>query len=216
MSSASRPLPRLAGATALWIVALLAWAAVQGAPLPRIAWQEAVTVATGGGTKGPWRQNASHYDYVDDGAVAWLDGAGLGVAWADQRRKDVLFRTIPGAEAINVSRSGATFSWHPRVAARREHVYLLWQEIIFSGGSHGGDILFARSTDKGRSFGPPLNLSRSRGGDGKGRLDRATWSNGSLDLAVAGDGAVAAAWTEFDGALWLARSADAGAGFARP
>lgn len=31
-------------------------------------------------------------------------------------------------------------------------VYVLWQEIVFSGGSHGGEIFFARSTDGGKSF----------------------------------------------------------------
>jgi hypothetical protein len=95
-------------------------------------------------------------------------------------------------------------------------ISLLWQEIIFSGGSHGGDILFARSTDGGASFSTPINLSNSRGGDGKGRLDRDTWSNGSLDLAMAPDGALLAAWTEYDGMLWLARSTDGGASFSRP
>lgn len=212
---------RLAGANLLSILlsillgvlALLAGAAV---PAPRIDWQPAAPVALGGGTKGAWRQNDSRYDYVDDATAAWLDGGLLGVAWADQGRKDVLFRTFPGAQPVNVSRNGATFSWHPRIASGQGQVYLLWQEIVFSGGSHGGDILFARSADGGRSFGRPLNLSASRGGDGKGRLDRATWSNGSLDLAVGGDGTVVAAWTEFDGALWLARSPDAGASFSRP
>lgn len=200
-------LPRLVGAILLWVLAL---------PACAIDWQAPLTVASGGGARGPWRQNDSRYDYVDDGTAAWLDDGLLGVAWVDQGRKDVLFRTYPGGEPVNVSRSGATFSWHPRIATAKGQVYVLWQEIIFSGGSHGGDILFARSGDKGRSFGPPINLSRSVGGDGKGRLDRATWSNGSLDLAVTGDGTVVAAWTEFDGALWVARSPDAGAGFSRP
>jgi hypothetical protein len=76
--------------------------------------------------------------------------------------------------------------------------------------------LFARSTDGGASFAPPINLSKSRGGDGKGRIDRDTWSNGSLDVAMGPDGAVLAAWTEYDGMLWLARSTDGGASFARP
>ena len=200
-------LPRLVGAILLWILAL---------PACAIDWQAPLLVAAGGGAKGPWRQNDSRYDYVDDGTAAWLDEGPLGVAWVDQDRKDVLFRTYPGAEPVNVSRSGASFSWHPRIAAGKGRIYVLWQEIIFSGGSHGGDILFARSSDKGRSFEAPINLSRSVGGDGKGRLDRATWSNGSLDLAVSGDGTVIAAWTEFDGALWVARSSDAGARFSRP
>ncbi|PSQ96916.1 MAG: hypothetical protein BRD55_04545 [Bacteroidetes bacterium SW_9_63_38] len=90
---------------------------------------------------------------------------------------------------------------------------MLWQEIIFSGGSHGGDILFARSTDGGRSFSPPRNLSQSPAGDGKGRLTAERWHNGSLDLAVDSSGTLYAAWTEYEGRLWLRRSPDGGRSF---
>ena len=61
-----------------------------------------------------------------------------------------------------------------------------------------------------------MNLSNSPGGDGKGRLERDIWSNGSLDLAADADGKVYAAWTDYDGALWLARSHDGGRGFTPP
>jgi len=92
---------------------------------------------------------------------------------------------------------------------------VLWQEIIFSG-SHGGEILFAVSHDGGRSFDAPANLSRSRAGDGKGRINRDTWHNGSLDIAAAPGGQVFAAWTEYDGRLWMARSGDGGRNFSKP
>lgn len=187
------------------------------------AWQAPLEIAAGRGDKGPWRQNDSRYDYVDDATVASVPGGGHLVAWVDQKGKDVWLRRV-GADgkpdaAVNVSRSPATFSWLPRIAvdpARGGRVYLLWQEIIFSGGSHGGDILFAASIDGGKTFAAPLNLSRSQGGDGKGRLDRRTWSNGSLDLAVGADGTLFAAWTEYQGALWLARSFDGGRTFSAP
>ncbi|WP_156885598.1 sialidase family protein [Massilia niastensis] len=214
-------LVRLMGALVLWVLALLASAAMLA---PRVDWQPPIEIATGGGTKGAWRQNESDYDYVDDGTVAYLADGRLALAWVDQRSKDVLFQTRGGdgkvaTATVNASRNGATFSWHPRIAASPgadRAVYLLWQEIIFSGGSHGGDILFARSLDGGRSFGAPVNLSSSIGGDGKGRVSSKIWSNGSLDLAVAANGTVYAAWTEYDGALWLIRSVDAGASFSRP
>jgi hypothetical protein len=51
-------------------------------------------------------------------------------------------------------------------------------------------------------------------GDGKGRLDRDTWDNGSLDLACAPGGQLYATWTEYEGAAWLRRSTDAGKSFA--
>jgi hypothetical protein len=190
--------------------------------LAGLAWQDPVGIATGGGEKGPWRQNASRYDYVDDGTAAFLPGGALVLAWADQQGRDVWLRTLSAggrlSDPVKVSRNPSTFSWLPRIAVGRApgHLYLLWQEIIFSGGSHGGDILFARSVDGGKTFSPPLNLSRSQGGDGKGRLDRDTWSNGSLDIAVGGDGSLIAAWTEYHGALWLARSRDGGLSFSAP
>jgi hypothetical protein len=206
------------------VVAFLLAAAPPAAPSGAIAvaWQDPVGIAAGRGEKGPWRQNASRYDYVDDGSVAFGPGGGLILAWANQQGKDVWLRTLSAggrlSDPVNVSRSPATFSWLPRIAVDRasSRLYLLWQEIIFSGGSHGGDILFARSGDGGKTFSTPLNLSHSPGGDGKGRLSRDVWSNGSLDIAVGGDGAVIAAWTEYHGALWLARSRDGGASFSGP
>ncbi|HEV7814160.1 MAG TPA: sialidase family protein [Janthinobacterium sp.] len=187
-------------------------------------WDGATEIATGRGEKGPWQQNDSRYDYVDDPAVAIDAGGAIAVAWADQKSKDVFFRKYSRdgeheGTAINVSHSPDTFSWLPRLAAAPDNpntIFMLWQEIIFSGGSHGGDILFARSEDGGASFSAPLNLSNSIGGDGKGRLKREVWSNGSLDLAIGADGAVLAAWTEYHGALWFARSDDKGKTFSPP
>ena len=170
-------------------------------------WQTAVEIAAGRGERGPWQQNDSRYDYVDDPAVAIDDQGRVAVAWVDQGRKDVL------VNGVNVSRSPATFSWLPRLALAGDQVLVLWQEIIFSGGSHGGDILFARSDDGGRTFSGPLNLSDSVAGDGKGRITRDLWHNGSLDLAVATDGSVYAAWTEYEGPLWFTRSRDGGKTF---
>jgi hypothetical protein len=206
--------------------ALLALAAMPGFardPLP-IEWAGVTEVAAGRGDKGPWRQNDSRYDYVDDATVAIDSDGGIKVAWVDQKKKDVFYQPVSSdgiaqGPAVNVSRNPATFSWLPHIIVAPgdpAKISLLWQEIIFSGGSHGGDTLFARSTDGGASFSAPINLSDSRGGDGKGRLDRDTWSNGSLDLAMAPDGGLLAAWTEYDGMLWLARSTDGGTSFSRP
>ena len=93
------------------------------------------------------------------------------------------------------------------------NVFVLWQEIIFSGGSHGGEMLFARSSNGGRTFSEPQNLSDSVAGDGKGRIDKDYWHNGSFDLVVGADGMIHTAWTEYEGALWYRRSADGGKTF---
>ena len=185
-----------------------------------IAWQGVTEIATGAGERGPWRQNESRYDFVDDPSVALDAGGGVALVWVDQKRRDVLFRRNgPGRDGatVNVSRSPATFSWLPRVALApgdARQVFVLWQEIIFSGGSHGGDILFAHSADGGATFGAPRNLSRfSEAGDGKGRITKEVWDNGSLDLAVAADGTVLVAWTEYEGRLWIGRIQRGGGSF---
>jgi hypothetical protein len=138
-------------------------------------------IAAGPAERGPWRQNESQYDYVDDPTVAITAAGDVFVAWVDQVRKDMFLTRVPASASspdkpVNVSRTPATFSWLPRIALHptdSRQVFLLWQEIIFSGGSHGGDILYARSTDHATTFSDPVNLSRSVGGDGKGRT--AVW-----------------------------------------
>jgi len=180
--------------------------------LAALIWHGSTEIAAGPAERGPWQQNESHYRYVDDPTVA-VDAHGrILLAWVDQATKDVHFGKR--GEAVNVSRSPQTFSWLPRVAIGADGVVcVLWQEIIFSGGSHGGEILFARSQDGGATFSAPLNLSKSVAGDGKGRIDKARWHNGSLDVAVGSDGTVYTAWTEYEGALWLRRSLDGGKSF---
>jgi hypothetical protein len=41
-------------------------------------------------------------------------------------------------------------------------VYVLWQEIVFSGGSHGGEIFFARSRDGGQTWSAPAIVPDSK------------------------------------------------------
>ena len=190
-----------------------------------LIWAEPIEVATGGGYKGPWRMNRSRFEYVDDPTVAINDRGIIGVAFADLSRQDIFFQAYDpeGGELmeapVNVSKNSSIFSWLPRIAISNSdpmRVFVLWQEIVFSGGSHGGEIFFARSADGGRSFTAPVNLSNSEPGDGKGRLSQRYWDNGSLDLALGRDGALYAAWTEYEGTLWFRRSDDGGRSFSAP
>jgi hypothetical protein len=220
----------LVGLLLMGLFAALACALAEGEQqtegLPEgIAWREPTVVAAGGGLRGPWRMNESEYDYLDDATVA-IDGAGtVAVAWVDQRLQDVLLQIYdrdgnPRFDApVNVSRSSEIFSWLPRVAFIGEgsaEIAVLWQEIVFSGGSHGGDIFFARSADGGQTFSQPLNLSNTLGGAGKGRLTVDRWENGSMALAVGSRGQLYAAWTEYEGRLLISRSTDAGQTFSAP
>jgi hypothetical protein len=190
-----------------------------------VAWHGVTEIASGPGEKGPWQQNDSRYHYVDDPTVLIDAQRNVALAWVDQSRKDVRFQRystngqVQLVEPVNVSRNPETFSWLPRMVRdpdSPDRIYVLWQEIIFSGGSHGGDILFARSDDGGTSFSQPLNLSRSIGGDGKGRINAETWHNGSLDLVAGPNRTIYAAWTEYDGPLWFSRSLDGGKTFSAP
>lgn len=120
---------------------------------------------------------------------------------------------------MNISRSPRIFSWLPRMlltSTDPTEIYLLWQEIVFSGGSHGGEIFFARSTDGGKTFSSPLNLSNDIAGSGKGRITQRYWDNGSLDLAMAPEGKLYVAWTEYEGTLWFRRSNNRGRSFSAP
>ena len=190
-----------------------------------VRWEEKIEVAAGGAHRGPWRMNDSEFHYVDDPTVAMNDEGVVGIAWADQTRQDIFFQSY-GADGkprlevpANVSGSPRIFSWLPRLvisAGDARLVFVLWQEIVFSGGSHGGEILFARSTDGGKTFEKPVNLSNSIAGDGKGRTTRKRWHNGSLDLAVGPQGDLYAAWTEYEGNLWFSRSTDGGGTFTEP
>ncbi len=228
MFTTKRNLGRIGlGALALTFVLALRGDTLQegAANTPRVEWDERAEVARGEAHRGPWRQNESEFHFVDDPTAA-IDGEGrVGVVWANQAALDIFFQlfepdgTPRFEEPVNVSRSPDIFSWLPRVRfspGDPARIDVLWQEIVFSGGSHGGEIFFARSLDGGRTFSEPLNLSNSPAGAGKGRLDAQSWHNGSLDLAVGPQGELYAAWTEYEGALWLSRSTDAGATFSEP
>lgn len=184
-----------------------------------------IEVASGPARRGPWRMNESDFDYVDDPTVAISNDGHVGMAWVDQGHQETYFQMLsPDGQArfptpIKFSASPGTFTWMPRIvmaANDPRRVYALWQEIVFSGGGHGGEIFFARSGDGGATFSAPINLSNSIGGDGKGQLTPDLWANGSLVLAIGPDGNLYAAWTEFEGRLLVSRSIDGGATFADP
>ena len=199
----------------------LAYTTAHGSKAPdaSVIWTHVIQVAEGEAYQGPWRMNESDFRYVDAPAVAVDPEGGVAVAWVDQSRRDVIFQRFDSQgepvlpDPVNVSATPDVFSWLPRVVLDRADegiVYLLWQEIVFSGGSHGGEIFFARSEDGGQSFNPPVNLSNTPAGAGKGRLTPQSWHNGSLAMAQGPDGTLYSVWTEYEGALRVRRSVDQG------
>jgi hypothetical protein len=206
-------------------VALIATPTPGQADLSGVTWDERIEVASGDGYQGPWRMNESKFHYVDDPTVAINEEGVVGVAWADQSRRDIFFQIYERTgekrfeEPVNVSRSPQIFSWLPRMvitSSEARRVYILWQEIVFSGGSHGGEIFFAQSTDGGKTFSDPVNLSNTIAGAGKGRLTQHYWHNGSLDLAMGPGGNLYGTWTEYEGTLWFSRSTAGGDSFSEP
>ena len=213
------------GLFALLAVALIAAPARGRADPSGVTWDEKIEVASGGGYRGIWLMNESKFDYVDDPTVAINEQGFVGVAWADQSRQDIFFQIYESdgrkrfEEPVNVSASPRIFSWLPKIvigSGDAREAYVLWQEIVFSGGTHGGEIFFARSTDGGKTISHPINLSNTIAGDGKGRLTRRRWDNGSLDLGMGPQGELYAAWTEYEGRLWFSRSTDGGDTFSDP
>lgn len=215
-----KPMRRLTPA----VVLALALPACAGEDGPSaIHWQAPIQVAGGEAHRGPWRMNDSDFRYVDDPTVAISPAGGIGVAWVNQSGKDVHFQRygFDGkarlAEPVNVSRSPDVFSWLPRLAfTGRDEAHVLWQEIVFSGGSHGGEIFYARTDDGGATFSEPVNLSNTTNGAGKGRLTARYWHNGSLDIAAGAGGRLYAAWTEYQGPMRVARSGDGGRTWSKP
>lgn len=206
---------------------LVAGCGLDGSPhLPGpVQWEEPVEVAVGEAYQGPWRMNESDFRYVDAPTVALDETGRVGVAWVDQADKNVYFQLFESSgealdrDPVNVSRSPDTFSWLPRLvmtADDDDEVVVLWQKIVFSGGSHGGETFVSRSGDGGRTFSEPTNLSRTPAGAGKGRLSANRWDNGSHDLIRGPDGTIYVAWTEYEGALRLSRSTDGGRTFSDP
>lgn len=180
---------------------------------PGVEWNERIEVTSGEAEIGPWKMNRSNFNYVDDPTVAVDEKGKVTVAWVDNNRKDIYLQKFDADgkpifdRPTRVSKNHEVFSWLPKMATSKngQKIYVLWQEIVFSGGTHGGEAFFAMSDNGGRTFSSSQNLSESKAGDGKGRLSRELWHNGSLDIAKSSDGSVYATWTEYEGRLLFSR-----------
>ena len=209
------------------VVALIATAAIFGDALAarseaEIAWCPTVEVARGGGQRGPWRQNESRYDYVDDPTVAVDARGAAAVAWVDQRLKDVFFQTYSRkgkprlVQPVNVSRSRTCFRGCRALSCRRSTPTTssysgrrsCFPAVRTAGTSFSRDRAMAGRPSRGRSIFRAPSAAMARVGSTED-----VWHNGSLDLAIAADGTLYAAWTEYHGALWFSRSTDRGGTF---
>ena len=203
-----------------WLLVLAACSApVKPDP---IEWAPPIEIAKGGGYKGPWHQNESASTTSTIRRLRSTRAAVASLHGSTMTRKSALCSASSRAAAPARGQRIADADRVLVAAASRisprdpKHVFVVWQEIVFSGGTHGGEIYFARSLDGGRTFEPPLNLSQSPNGDGKARIDANRWLNGSLDLVADAGGTLYTAWTDYEGTLWFTRSEDEGKHFTPP
>lgn len=219
--------PNKIGLLVAVFMASVFWITVVGqyAESPQVTWGERMMIDSSEAYQGPWRMNESDFRYVDDPAVTLFDSGEAGLVWVVQQEQEVFYQQVDEngrknpAEPVNVSQSPDIFSWLPRIAHHPENpdiIFVVWQDIVFSGGSHGGEIFFTKSENGGRSFERPVNLSNTQNGAGKGRLSQRIWDNGSLDLAIGQEGNIYITWTEYEGRLRVTRSTDGGDTFTEP
>lgn len=88
----------------------------------------------------------------------------------------------------------------PQIAVSGRNVYVIWHEFPTAAATQP-DIFFARSTDRGSSFGARTNLSNSAAADSRDE-----------DMAVS-DGRIFIVWSEDGASVLLRRSTNNGSGF---
>ncbi|HET8657190.1 MAG TPA: sialidase family protein [Longimicrobiaceae bacterium] len=120
------------------------------------------------------------------------------------------WRAAPTAVIRQPARAGVPFEDKPMAAvdryadpARRGNLYVAWTEFR----RHESVILFARSTDGGRSFSAPVLVS-----DRTGSPKDTVGAEEGTDVAVGPDGSVYVVWSDSLG-IWIDRSDDAGRHF---
>ena len=107
-------------------------------------------------------------------------------------------------QAINLSNNPASLSYHPKVVASGENVYVVWEDD--DGNSENSDIFFMKSSDAGKSFSGKTNLSNDPSG------------SGTPQLSVS-DGNVYVVWTGTSPEstdIFLAQSSNEGNSFTEP
>ncbi|MBZ5604364.1 MAG: glycoside hydrolase [Acidobacteriia bacterium] len=153
-------------------------------------------------------QGNLYYSYI---VVYFSNGNGInGTALSVAKSTDG-GKTYPGANVFSFSSGSDHFNDKPMIAADtnllspyRDNVYLAWDAA--SGGSSGGGIRFARSTDQGAAF----SVARIDDPKGPGRVIAA-------QPFVGPNGEVYVAWNDYAAnKITLNRSFDGGATFGTP
>lgn len=131
------------------------------------------------------------------------------VVWMDDSEGvyDIFFTKsddggITFGKPVNLSHTKQD-SGYPQFAISGNDVYVVWTETV-SGENY--DILFAKSTDDGKSFGTPINLSNNSGGSGWPQIIS---SSGNIYVSWVDD-------TAGDYDIMITKSSDDGNSFEKP
>jgi hypothetical protein len=71
-------------------------------------------------------------------------------------------------DTINLSDNPASLSYHPKIVASGENVYIVWEDD--EGKSGNSDIFFMKSSDAGKTFTSKSDLSNDQSGSGMPQL----------------------------------------------
>jgi hypothetical protein len=143
-------------------------------------------------------------------SVAVDKSARIGVVWADasSRNPGISFaRSVDGGASFSPLRnlsSKTNLPLDPKIAF--DHLGRIF--VVWSGLSEGSrDVFLARSTDSGRSFSPPKNLSASK------------FASELPAIAIDGEDRLYVVWRDKTPPtiqIWLTRSTDGGESFSSP
>ena len=75
-----------------------------------------------------------------------------------------MIRELSFGDAINLSDNPASLSYHPKIVASGENVYIVWEDD--QGVSGNSDIFFKKSSDSGKTFTDKIDLSNDQSGSG--------------------------------------------------
>ncbi len=163
----------------------------------------------GGRDFDPPRPLAPHAAGTRAAAIGAEAGGAVVLVWQGrvQGRPGVVFtRSTDGGRTFSLPRlvaTGARERQVPAVALAEGAIYLAWRDRV----AGRWEILFARSTDGGETFSPPLNVSRTPG------------SANVPAIAASGRGRIVVAWQDTRAGtpqIFMARSADGGVTFSAP
>ena len=155
------------------------------------------------------RNNETSGEFYDQQQVS--SGTNVFVLWVqgDEDNTDLYLKISRDGGAtfgdtINLSDNPASLSYHPKIVASGENVYIVWEDD--QGVSGNSDIFFMKSSDSGKTFTDKIDLSNDQSG------------SGTPQLAVS-DGSVYVAWmgTSPDNTdIFLAQSSNDGNSFNIP